>query len=343
MDWSKSDPKLLCYVSSEGILVSWNISFDTHKIITSAKLTATCITCCPHEPNLVAVGSKKGQVFIINIQGSGSINYILRGHDVEVVSLSWCPVSTNVFLENGARDLLLASGGKDKSIFFWKAGGDGRYQSQITLPPYPMSSQGHRSKLGGGSFNWTTVCWAEPKLFLMSSSFGELLSWDLKVNSKNKPTYHQIHDCHKRGLFSIATYIQIEDMNEQNWREKQALVFSVYSFLLQRLLHFILFNFEDNYSKSNYRRKIWTVGQDRKVISCEVLEDSIKIGDQITTQGGFVYCLAACPLDMSQIAFGAGDAMLRIWNLSEPHEVSFHITTVWQKVMGKVRAVSIYF
>ncbi|XP_033216960.1 gem-associated protein 5 [Belonocnema kinseyi] len=311
LDWSKCDPNLICYVSSEGFLVTWNIAFDTNQIITPAKLSATCIACCPHESNLVALGSKKGQVLIINTQGSGSVVYNLRGHDVEIVSLSWCPVSSNIIVGNGARDLLLASGGKDRSVFFWRAGGDGRYQSQIFLPPSPLDTQKHRSKLGGGSFNWTTVCWAEPKLLLMSSSFGELISWDLtKVSGKNKPVYKLIHACHNRGLFSIATYTQIEDKNEQtNWREKIA-------------------------------RRIWTLGQDRQVICCDLLEDRATIEYRIPTQGGFVYCLAACPLDTTQIAFGAGDAMLRLWNLSEPHESLFEIATLWQKIMGKVRAMS---
>lgn len=49
--------------------------------------------------------------------------------------------------------------------------------------------------------------------------------------------------------------------------------------------------------------------------------------------------MAACPLDTSRIAFGVGDAMLRVWNLSEPHETSFDVSTLWQKIMGKVRSV----
>lgn len=311
VDWSKNDPNLICYASAEGFLVSWNIAFDTNQIIPLGKATPTCISCCPHDPNLVALGSKKGTVLIVNIQGSGSVIYNLRGHDVEVVSLSWCPVSSNIFVENGARDLLLASGGKDRSIFFWRAGGDGRFQCQIMLPQNPLDSQKHRSKLGAGSFNWTALCWAEAKLILISSAFGELISWDLtKFSGKNKPVYQTIHTCHNRGLFCIATDVQIENNDRQpNWREKNS-------------------------------RRIWTLGQDRQVICCDLLEDKSTIEYRIPTQGGYVYCLAACPLDTTQIAFGSGDAMLRIWNLSEPHESQFEIATLWQKIMGKVRALS---
>lgn len=59
----------------------------------------------------------------------------------------------------------------------------------------------------------------------------------------------------------------------------------------------------------------------------------------IFTQSGYVYCIAACPLDTSHVAFGVGDAMLRLWNLSEAHDTSFNITFLWQKIKGKIRAV----
>lgn len=60
---------------------------------------------------------------------------------------------------------------------------------------------------------------------------------------------------------------------------------------------------------------------------------------KIPTQGGYVYCMEACPVDTSRIAFGVGDMMLRLWNSSEPHITTFDITIHWQKIMGKIRAV----
>ena len=50
--------------------------------------------------------------------------------------------------------------------------------------------------------------------------------------------------------------------------------------------------------------------------------------------------MSACPLDTSQIAFGVGDAMIRLWNLSEPHKNSIEVQMLWEKIKGKVRAVS---
>jgi WD domain, G-beta repeat. len=66
----------------------------------------------------------------------------LRGHDNEVVSLSWCPVVYNVLQQNNLQeDMLLASGAKENTIYIWRAGGDGRYETVISLPSIPLSSE----------------------------------------------------------------------------------------------------------------------------------------------------------------------------------------------------------
>lgn len=77
-------------------------------------MICTCISSCPHDPHLVAIGSKCGLVYIFNFQGKGKIDYKLRGHDTEIVSLSWCPIESNILSGNLNKDLLLASGGKDR-------------------------------------------------------------------------------------------------------------------------------------------------------------------------------------------------------------------------------------
>lgn len=67
----------------------------------------------------------------------------------------------------------------------------------------------------------------------------------------------------------------------------------------------------------------------------------MKLNYDIFTQGGYVYCIAACPLDTSHLAIGGGDTILRLWNLSEAHETSFSITFLWQKIKAKIRTVRI--
>lgn len=114
VDWSVKDNSLACAVNSQGYLLSCNTHYQTAKKISLGKLTATCLACCPHEAGLVAVGSKCGLIYIVDLDNNGSILYKLRGHDEEVVSLSWCPSDINVLSTDCTRDLLLASGAKDK-------------------------------------------------------------------------------------------------------------------------------------------------------------------------------------------------------------------------------------
>ncbi|XP_066583627.1 gem-associated protein 5 isoform X2 [Prorops nasuta] len=309
-DWSRKNCNLICCTSLDGILVAWNLIFNSGHEISLGKLNATCLACCTHNADLVAIGTKSGLVYIVSLKGEGTITYRLRGHDTEVVSLSWCPIDINVLSKENQKDLLLASGGKDRSIFLWKAGGDGRCQIELTLPSAPFTPQHqHRNKQNSPVGNWTVVSWVKPMLLLSSSNWGELIAWDLSKFTKNKPTCKLIHAGHSRGLFCIAS-MPLNITNElDDWRT----------------------------SSSNV---VWTLAQDRIIISCTVSEIKTSTEHFIPTQGGFIYCIASCPLETSRIAFGVGDAMLRIWNLSELHEKSFDITMLWQKIKGKVRAIA---
>lgn len=86
-------------------------SYQTSKIIPLGKLIPTCLASCPHDSNLVAIGSKSGLIYIVQKE---IILYKMRGHNEEIVSLSWCPSDLNVLNGNDKRDLLLASGAKDR-------------------------------------------------------------------------------------------------------------------------------------------------------------------------------------------------------------------------------------
>lgn len=271
-------------------------------------MTATCIACCPHQANIVAIGAKSGLVYIVNLQGSGTITYKLRGHDVDITSLSWCPSDKNILTETAATDLLLASGAKDKSIFIWRAGGDGRYEAQLTLPNIPLTSNQHKIKLNPSVGSFTALCWVESRCLLASSSYGELLAVDLCVGLK-KPTWTLLHGQHNRGLFTIAHVPVLSTEKQENWR-------------------------------LNRTFKVWTTAQDRQLICNSVKRDICTLEYNIPTQAGYIYCIAACPLDTSRIAFGAGDALLRLWNLSEPHENTFDIVMLWQKIMSRVTAIA---
>lgn len=264
VDWSKQNPNLICYVSEDGVLITWdikhNISHQTNltKLI-GTKMNATCIACCPHDSNLVSIGTKTGLICIVDVQASGKANYKyykLRGHNKEIVSLSWCPVPTNIFHEKETKEFLLASGAKDRykidyildysiilscdsysnlkfifrEIYLWKAGTDYRYETKLTFTSTPLDSSHHKTKVSNSAGNFTAVCWLEPTTLLTSSPWGELLMWDLSgFNPKKKFTPKLVHDTHAKGLFSIAglsdkSVVQTEENESSeendNWRTK---------------------------------------------------------------------------------------------------------------------------
>ncbi|XP_044005002.1 gem-associated protein 5-like isoform X2 [Aphidius gifuensis] len=305
VDWSKADPNLIC-------------------AIFLGKLTATCIACSPHDKQLVAIGTKSGLVFVVNLHGSGLVNWKLRGHDTEVTSLSWCPSPLN-YLKDGdkpSKDHLLASAGKDKKIYLWKAGSDGRYETHISLPIKPQNSKQHRTRPGTATGNFIVVSWIEPTYILTSSWYSELLLINLLAMKKSKETasnfVEYLHGSHTRGIFSIGTWINpiVESTSTEpdNWRVKKYV--------------------------DTLPREVWTFAQDRQIICCLMKNSNCQIIQNIPTQGGYVYCMASCFLDTSRIAFGCGDTSLRLWNLSEPHETTFDITSLWQKIMGRVISVA---
>ncbi|KAL0127536.1 hypothetical protein PUN28_003065 [Cardiocondyla obscurior] len=306
VDWSAKDTNLACAVSADGFLMYCNIQYKTSKIIPLGKLSATCLACCPHDSNLVAIGTKSGLVYIVHKE---TVLYKMRGHNEEVVSLAWCPSDINVLSEEDKKDLLLASGAKDRNVYIWRAGRDGRYETVINLPNMPVVASSHKTKLNTVNGTWIVVTWPEPNVLLTSSVWGELLSWDLSPN-KSRPECKLFHTFHNRGLFSIATVLKDDAISDG--------------------------------LKTDSELRVWSLAQDRWVICCKRDNDSKSaiLEYKIPTQAGFVYCMSACPIDTSRIAFGTGDAMLRLWNLSEPHVKTFDVVMHWQKIKGKIRVVS---
>ncbi|XP_015184665.1 PREDICTED: gem-associated protein 5 [Polistes dominula] len=312
VDWCIKDPNIIYCISNDGILISWTIHCNTCiEILRLQKVTVTCLSTCPHDCNLIAIGSKTGLVYIVDTRGTGTIRYRLRGHDTEICSLSWCPVEHNILTDEKNKDYLLASGGRDKSIFLWRAGGDGRYESELTLPNSSFESRYTRNKLNkyssNNNSNWTSVCWASPTLLLTSSFWGEILAWNLNTIEDAKPKL--VHSRHNRAVFFICKEPNINKTS-------------------------------DDSSENNNSVTVWSSSLDRRIVCCNIKKDSIKIKYDITSQGGYVYSIAACPLETSLIAFGVGDAMLRIWNLSEEHKTLFDITVFWQKIKGSIKSIA---
>ena len=85
---------------------------------------------------------------------------------------------------------------------------------------------------------------------------------------------------------------------------------------------------------------LWTTGQERQIICSSYLNNEFNILYNIPTVNGSVYCISACPIDTNQIAFGVGDSMIRLWNLSEPHKNTIDATLLWDSIKGRVRSVN---
>ncbi|KAF7384581.1 hypothetical protein HZH68_014193 [Vespula germanica] len=92
VDWCLKDLNMIYCISTDGLLISWNVL--------------------------------KVDWFIMRhiwTYGTGSASYKLNGHDTKIYSLSWCPVEYNILNNENNRDVVLDSDVKDKSIFLCRA------------------------------------------------------------------------------------------------------------------------------------------------------------------------------------------------------------------------------
>ncbi|XP_075214560.1 gem nuclear organelle associated protein rigor mortis isoform X2 [Lycorma delicatula] len=207
-------------------------------------------------------------------------------------------------------ELLLASGSKDRVIYFWRIGTDGRYETFITLPQQPFVS-GYRAKMNtekGGFSVWGCIRWVDPYTLLSGSQFGELLLWDLTPmnnhkTDKNKKSHavknaKLLHGRHSKGVFSICCPVMSS-------------------------------------KPSDDKRIIWTTALDRKLVACSLKNGEILT--DLTTIGGIVYCMAISPLDPNRIAIGAGDGKILIWNMGCTSYLD--ISSYWQKINSKVMSM----
>nr|CAD7447477.1 unnamed protein product [Timema bartmani] len=244
MDWSIADPNLVVSVDENNNIICWNLNTNSTQRLTLFKLRAMCLACCPHKADTIAVGSRTGLVFVIKNKDGGQVLYRMRGHDSEVVSIAWCPVSYNIFKQSKteqllSRDMLLASAGKDRDVYIWRAGTDGQCQTKFNLPVTPvatMESSDHYRSGGSNapSLGMFRMClrWPDPSTLLTSTAWGEVLKWRLTatgedtahkgsqkpVKDKLSKNYQLLHNVHLRGLFSIAcTPAIVQDETANFW------------------------------------------------------------------------------------------------------------------------------
>ncbi|CAH0629060.1 unnamed protein product [Chrysodeixis includens] len=80
-------------VGTYGNIVKWNFTSNLAKSYRNImkNFKPTCMACSKHIPMQVAIGTKQGVVFVIDLTSVGKILYKVRGQDDEVMNLSWCP------------------------------------------------------------------------------------------------------------------------------------------------------------------------------------------------------------------------------------------------------------
>ncbi|CAB3366761.1 Hypothetical predicted protein [Cloeon dipterum] len=192
LDWTKLGDLKLVSTDVTGQLVVWDLVRNTTRtqimLTSTSRLQPFDLKCSPVDPDIVAVGCKDGLVCILNINGHGSIQSRLRGHDKSVVSLSWC-------LETS----ILASSGIDQKIIIWNNG----ISEKIFQIPSKSLSGLVKIKPGEKSQGLLKqpLLFLKPDLIVSGSMNAELLSWNPK---EEMPSPTLLNSDHARGLFCMT-------------------------------------------------------------------------------------------------------------------------------------------
>ncbi|XP_023818197.1 gem-associated protein 5 isoform X2 [Oryzias latipes] len=310
LHWSPVDKDLVVSGDEKGVVVChWFHTGDTASFFPEPR-TIVCLTCSPHTWSSVAIGYKDGMIVLVDVSKKGEVMHRLRGHDNEIHSLAWSPVSGESALFSRAEDdeanggsagehgCYLASGSKDQTVRVWSTS---RGKGVMTLKLPFLKRRASAVDPGVKERIWLSVLWppGRPTELVSSCFSGELLLWDLTKGGKQRWT-----------LFGSSS----EGQNHSR------IVFNTSSLRLQD-------GGELLFSTSMDREiKCW----DLKTLSCCWTLFSL---------GGVVYSLTFSPVGAGCLAVGAGDNMIRVWNtLSSQNK--YDIRTFWQGVKSKVTALA---
>ncbi|CAG4940224.1 unnamed protein product [Colias eurytheme] len=88
-----SNETFVVTIGNFGNIVKWDVSTNIAKSFNTflKSFKPTCLACSPHILLNVAVGTKQGVVFVIDLNGTGKVLYKVRGQNEEIVNVSWCP------------------------------------------------------------------------------------------------------------------------------------------------------------------------------------------------------------------------------------------------------------
>ncbi|XP_072001610.1 gem-associated protein 5 [Engystomops pustulosus] len=319
LHWSPLVKDLLVSGDEKGIVVCfWSNRNEGQQFFPEPR-TIICLSCAPHQEDLVAVGYKDGMIVIIDMSRRGEVIHRLRGHDDEVHSLAWCPhpreedlypkaddtqggelnaTNGDLLPESENKGCYVASGSKDQTIRIWSSS-TGKGIMTLKLP--------YLKRRGGGGMDpmvkdrlWLTVHWphGHPTQILSSCFGGELLLWELGRSGKQKWTL----------------------LGSSEGQNHSRIVFNLCSLVTEEGKELLLSTSMDR------DVKCWDLG-------------SLSCCWSLSSLGGFVYSLAFSPVASGCLAVGVGDGMIRVWNsLSVVN--SYDVKTLWQGIRSKVTALS---
>ncbi|NXX42415.1 GEMI5 protein, partial [Tricholaema leucomelas] len=317
LHWSPLVKDLIVSGDEKGVIVCyWHNRSDSQQFFPEPR-TIFCLTCSPHNENVVAIGYKDGMVVIIDISRKREVLHRLRGHDDEIHCLAWCPVPGEERLPTWQDELqeetkvpngdmtqdpttkkgcYLASGSKDQTIRIWSST---RGRSVMTLKLPPLKRRGGAVDPAVKERIWLTVHWPSGRSTdVVSSSFGgELLLWDLTQPGKRKWTLLGSSEGqnHSRIVFNLSPV------------------------------------------KHQDKELLLSISMDRDVKCWDL--SSLECCWTMPSLGGFVYSLAFSPVDTGCLAIGVGDSMIRVWNTLSMNNV-YDVKTFWQSIKSKVTALA---
>ncbi|GAA6225078.1 gem-associated protein 5 [Lates japonicus] len=310
--WSPVDKNLVVSGDEKGIVVChWYHTGDTASFFPEPR-TIFCLTCSPHTWNVVAVGYKDGMIVLIDVSKKGEVMQRLRGHDDEIHSLVWSPVTGEDALYNRPEDseaangesageergCYLASGSKDQTVRIWSTS---KGKGVMTLKLPYLKKRGSAVDPGVKERLWLNVHWPKGRRTqLVSSCFsGELVLWDLTRSGKQRWT-----------LLGTSS----------DGQNHSRIVFNMSSVHLQ-----------------DDRELLLSTSMDRE-IKCWDLA-SLDCCWTLPTLGGFVYSLTFSPVGAGCLALGVGDNMIRVWNTLTTQN-QYDTRSFWQGIKSKVTALA---
>nr|XP_021516105.1 gem-associated protein 5 isoform X2 [Meriones unguiculatus] len=318
LHWSPTVKDLIVSGDEKGVIFCYWLNRSDSQHLFPEPRTIFCLTCSPHHEDLVAIGYKDGVVVVIDISKKGEVIHRLRGHDDEIHSIAWCPLSGEDCLSinqeenteepdipNGklitetpvTKGCYLATGSKDQTIRIWSCS-RGRGVMILKLP--------FLKRRGGGvdptvkERLWLTLHWPknQPTQLVSSCFGGELLLWDLTQSWRRKYT-----------LFSTSA----EGQNHSR----------------------IVFNLCPLKTEDG-KQLLLSTSMDRDVKCWDMA--TLECCWTLPSLGGFAYSLAFSPVAVGCLAIGVGDGMIRIWNTLSIKN-NYDVKNFWQGVRSKVTAL----